>query len=73
MKLYRLKDECVATDIMKRHGFTCLNPNISLVTSQIWEKDGKQYKFVGWENTPKTALMAKNPNFINIELIIELI
>ncbi len=69
MKLYREKDECLATDIIERHGFTCLNPAISLVTSKIWEKDGKQYKFTGWENTPKTVIMAENPKFVNMELI----
>ena len=69
MKLYRKKDECEATEILKRHGFSLLTPDISLVTAMIWEKDGKQYKFAGWENTPKTALMAKNPKYINVESV----
>ena len=69
MKLYRLKDECMATDILKRHGFVCATPDIGLVSEQIWQKDGKQYKFTGWENTPKTALMAENPKYIEVEQV----
>ena len=69
MRLYRLEDECMATDIIKRHGFTLTTPDESLVTAQIWEKDGKRYKFTGWENTPKTALMAENPKYIELEQI----
>ncbi|MFA7100664.1 MAG: hypothetical protein WC196_02735 [Bacilli bacterium] len=67
MKLYRLSDECYADDIIKRHGFKLITPDESLSTAKIWEKDGKKYKFTGWENTPKTALMGKNPKYINIE------
>ena len=69
MKLYRLKDECMATDILKRHGFVCATPDIGLVSEQIWQKDGKQYKFTGWENNPKTALMAENPKYIEVEQV----
>jgi len=69
MKLYRLKDECVAADIIKRHGFVLTTPDESLCTNMIWEKEGNQYKFTGWENTPGTALMGKNPKYINIEQI----
>jgi len=69
MKLYREKSECEATEIVKRHGFSLLTPDISLVSSMIWEKDGKKYQFTGWENTPKTALMAKSPKYINVEMV----
>jgi hypothetical protein len=68
MKLYRTKTECLATSVLERHGFVLTNHDEALVTSQVWEKDGKQYKFTGWENTPKTGLMAETPNYINIEL-----
>jgi len=69
MKLNRLKGECMATSILEREGFILTNDDESLVTSQVWEKDGKQYKFTGWENTPKTCLMAAVPAYINIEAI----
>lgn len=69
MKLYRLEDECYADDIIKRHGFVNITPDESLCTAKIWEKDGGAYKFTGWENTPETALMAKNPKYINIEQV----
>lgn len=69
MKLYRKKDECSVVKIMERHGFTDSTPDIGLGTDKIWTKDSEQYKFTGWENTPKTALMAENPKYINIERI----
>ncbi len=69
MKLYREKDECMATDIMKRHEFHLTTPDISLVSAQVWEKGGQMYKFIGWENTPNTALMAQNPKYITMEAI----
>ena len=59
----------MATEIIKRHGFTLTTPDESLCTSMIWAKDGNQYKFTGWENTPKTALMGENPKYIEIEQI----
>lgn len=67
MRLDRLKHECMATDIMKRHGFHLTTPDESLVSAQIWEKGGRMYRFVGWENTPKTALMAMTPKYITME------
>ena len=66
MKLYRLRDECVATEIIKRHGFILTNPEESLVTKMVWQKSGQKFKFAGWENTPKTALMAENPKYIEL-------
>ena len=67
MKLYREAKECIATDILKRHGYELSNPDESLVTSQIWAKDGIDYKFTGWENTPNTNFQSRNPKYINIE------
>ena len=67
MRLSRNPEECFATAILVRHGFKLITPDESLVTSQVWEKEGLQYKFTGWENIPKTALMAKNPKYINVE------
>ena len=69
MRLYRLKDECFASTIIERHGFVDSTPEVGLVSSKIWKKDGKLYRFTGWENTPKTALMANNPKYVNIEPI----
>jgi hypothetical protein len=69
MQLTREKNECMATDILIRHGYKLTNPDESLVTAQIWEKDGESVKFTGWENTPKTSMMAENPSYINIEFI----
>ena len=69
MKLFRQEHECMASDIMLRRGYVCLNPDVNPFTSQIWEKNGVQYKFTGWEDTPKTGLMAANPKYINIEEI----
>ena len=69
MRLYRLKDECMATDIIKRHGFLLTTPDEALVTRMIWEKDGKQYKFTGWESEPLTELMTENPKYIDIKQI----
>ncbi len=66
MRLNRKKDECSVDEIMERNGFIHSNPDILLSTARIWTKDGKQYKFTGWENTPKTTLMAENPKYINI-------
>ena len=66
MQLKR-KNECMATSILEREGFTLTTPDESLVTNQVWEKDGNQVKFTGWECTPKTALMADNPKYITIE------
>ena len=68
MKLYREKEECTTYEIFERLGFTCANRDHPS-PQHIWEKDGKQYEFTGWENTPNTALMAANPKYINIEEI----
>jgi hypothetical protein len=67
MKLTRQKHECMATEILIRNGYKLTNPDTLLVTDQIWEKDGDLVKFTGWENTPKTSMMAENPSYINIE------
>lgn len=68
MKLYRKKDEGAAYDIIDRHGFVLTNPDEPL-PRKVWTKDGISYKFDGWENTPKTALMAANPKYITMKEI----
>jgi hypothetical protein len=70
MRLDRQKDECMATKILERNGFKLITPDESLVTNQVWEKDGERWRFTGWENTPNTALMAANPKYINIEKLL---
>ncbi len=70
MKLNREKHECSVIEILTRNGFVCVNPDDATIHA-LWEKDGKQYKFTGWENTPKTALMANNPKYINMEQVNE--
>ena len=74
MKLNRLKDEHFVGDILTRHGFKLITPDIYLGTAQIWEKDGKHYKFTGWEsnksNKHNPNAMAANPKYIEVESIV---
>lgn len=67
MKLYREKYECLATDIMKRYKFTLKTPDTSLVSSQIWELNGKEYQFDGWESKPGTNQIANNAKYITMK------
>ncbi len=67
MKLYRKKYECSATDIIERHNFTLKTPDISLVSRQIWELNGKEYQFDGWESKPGTDQIADNAKYITMK------
>lgn len=63
VKLLRQKNDCYAKDIMLRNGFEIHQKMAECV--QIYHKDGKKWRFDGWE-TAKDELNPKkradNPN-----------
>jgi len=64
LTINRMPNESSVDEILARKKFVCLAPDVSLVTSRVYEKNGKKYVFVGWEE--KDGLMAPNPRYIKM-------
>ena len=39
-----------AMDVLKVHGFVDTTPEISLCTHKTFIKNGKKYRFIGWDH-----------------------